>query len=183
VNITSFESLACPLDGNPLQRVDKAWRCPQGHSFDIARQGYVHLLPVQKKRSKDPGDSKTMVAARQRFLEAGYYRPIADAVSAAILNDAATGSELSCLDAGCGEGYYLRQLRRTKSHYRCSDWTFPSGRCWRRRAGKSAHVGWLAAMLICRCCRLQWTVFFAFSDFRCIRSLPGLCGRVGDWCK
>ncbi len=52
-----------------------------------------------------------MVAARQRFLEAGYYRPIADAVSAAILNGAARGgSELSCLDAGCGEGYYLRQL-------------------------------------------------------------------------
>nr|WP_236040306.1 methyltransferase domain-containing protein [Marinobacter nauticus] len=93
-----------------MQREDKVWRCPQGHSFDIARQGYVNLLPVQKKRSKEPGDSKAMVAARQRFLEAGYYRPIADAVSAAILNDAATGSELSCLDAGCGEGYYLRQL-------------------------------------------------------------------------
>ncbi|MEC8899000.1 MAG: methyltransferase domain-containing protein, partial [Pseudomonadota bacterium] len=88
----------------------KVWRCPQGHSFDIARQGYVNLLPVQKKRSKEPGDSKAMVAARQRFLEAGYYRPIADAVSAAILNGAARGSELSCLDAGCGEGYYLRQL-------------------------------------------------------------------------
>jgi 23S rRNA (guanine745-N1)-methyltransferase len=110
VNITSFDSLACPLDGNPLQREDKVWRCPQGHSFDVARQGYVNLLPVQKKRSKEPGDSKAMVAARQRFLEAGYYRPIADAVSAAILNDAATGSELRCLDAGCGEGYYLRQL-------------------------------------------------------------------------
>jgi 23S rRNA (guanine745-N1)-methyltransferase len=110
VNTTPFESLACPLDGNPLQREDKVWRCPQGHSFDIARQGYVNLLPVQKKRSKEPGDSKAMVAARQRFLEAGYYRPIADAVSAAILNDAATGGELSCLDAGCGEGYYLRQL-------------------------------------------------------------------------
>ncbi len=110
MNITSFDSLACPLDGNPLQREDKVWRCPQGHSFDIARQGYVNLLPVQKKRSKEPGDSKAMVAARQCFLEAGYYRPIADAVSAAILNGAARGSELSCLDAGCGEGYYLRQL-------------------------------------------------------------------------
>jgi len=114
VNISSFESLACPLDGNPLKRVDKAWRCPQGHSFDIARQGYVHLLPVQKKRSKDPGDSKTMVAARQRFLEAGYYRPISDAVSAATLSGTTEGSELSCLDAGCGEGYYLRQLAASK---------------------------------------------------------------------
>jgi len=65
---------------------------------------------VQKKRSKNPGDSKAMVAARRRFLEAGYYRPIADAVSAAVLRDRSQIATLSCLDAGCGEGYYLRQL-------------------------------------------------------------------------
>ncbi|HET8904932.1 MAG TPA: rRNA (guanine-N1)-methyltransferase, partial [Saccharospirillum sp.] len=55
--VTAFDHLACPLDGQPLTRQGTAWQCPQGHSFDIARQGYVHLLPVQKKRSKDPGDS------------------------------------------------------------------------------------------------------------------------------
>ena len=55
------------------------WRCTQGHSFDIARQGYVNLLPVQNKRSRDPGDSKTMIVARQEFLVAGFYQPIADA--------------------------------------------------------------------------------------------------------
>ena len=110
MNITSFESLACPLDGNPLQRVDKAWRCPQGHSFDIARQGYVHLLPVQKKRSKEPGDSKAMVAARQRFLAAGDYAPIAKALSQAVMRHCEQAETYSCLDAGCGEGYYLRQL-------------------------------------------------------------------------
>lgn len=110
MNSIPFEDLACPLDGNPLQQVDKSWRCPHGHSFDIARQGYVHLLPVQNKRSKDPGDSKSMVAARQRFLDAGYYRPIADAVTAATLSGASESRAMTCLDAGCGEGYYLRQL-------------------------------------------------------------------------
>ncbi|TVO52639.1 putative RNA methyltransferase [Denitromonas halophila] len=109
MRITAFDRLACPLDGAPLQRDGAAWRCADGHSFDIASQGYVHLLPVQQKRSRDPGDSKAMVAARRRFLNAGHYQPIAEAVSRATLLDLpAEGA--SCLDAGCGEGYYLRQL-------------------------------------------------------------------------
>ena len=108
---TPFEALACPLDGEALARRDGAWRCAAGHSFDIARQGYVNLLPVQQKRSRDPGDSKAMVAARQRFLEAGHYRPVAEAVGRAVLDGAGPGP-LSCLDAGCGEGYYLRELAR-----------------------------------------------------------------------
>jgi 23S rRNA (guanine745-N1)-methyltransferase len=106
--VTDFDRLACPLDGQPLSRQGTAWQCPGGHSFDIARQGYVHLLPVQNKRSRDPGDSKAMVAARQRFLNAGYYQAVASAVNEVVL--AGVGSWATCLDAGCGEGYYLRQL-------------------------------------------------------------------------
>ena len=106
--ITPCQKLACPLDGTALQHVGATWRCASGHSFDIASQGYTHLLPVQNKRSRDPGDSKEMVAARQRFLCAGFYQPIAAAVSQATLLDLPVSA--SCLDAGCGEGYYLRQL-------------------------------------------------------------------------
>ena len=107
---TAFTALACPLDGAPLQRQAVSLRCPEGHCFDLAAQGYVNLLPVQNKRSRDPGDSKEMVAARRRFLEAGHYKPIADAVARAVLAGAVPGRTLTCLDAGCGEGYYLRQL-------------------------------------------------------------------------
>lgn len=107
----AFNALACPLDGEPLTPSGASWRCPAGHSFDVARQGYLHLLPVQKKRTLDPGDSKEMVAARRRFLNAGYYRPIAEAVNALVLQGAADAPRvLSGLDAGCGEGYYLREL-------------------------------------------------------------------------
>lgn len=110
MSIESFDALACPLDGAALHREPAGWQCASGHNFDVARQGYVHLLPVQNKRSRDPGDSKAMVAARRRFLEAGFYQPIADAVSRATLDGVPVGARLSCLDAGCGEGYYLRQL-------------------------------------------------------------------------
>ena len=109
MSVSPFTALACPLDGAPLQRQGGSLRCANGHCFDVAAQGYTNLLPVQNKRSRDPGDSKEMVAARRRFLESGAYQPIAAAVSQAVLADLPPGS-LACLDAGCGEGYYLRQL-------------------------------------------------------------------------
>lgn len=108
--ITPCRALACPLDATPLAPAGTTWRCGAGHSFDIASQGYVNLLPVQHKRSRDPGDSNEMVAARRRFLNSGNYQPIAAAVSRAVLADCHPGAPLACLDAGCGEGYYLRQL-------------------------------------------------------------------------
>jgi len=110
MNVIPFNALACPLDGQALHNNGTAWCCANGHSFDIASQGYTHLLPVQKKRSRDPGDSKEMVACRRRFLEAGHYQPIAEAAGRAVLADTSPGATIRCLDAGCGEGYYLRQL-------------------------------------------------------------------------
>ncbi|MGB4063684.1 MAG: methyltransferase domain-containing protein [Azonexus sp.] len=110
MSIVPFQALACPLDGAPLHCHGSAWRCATGHSFDVASQGYANLLLVQQKRSLDPGDSKEMVAARRRFLNAGHYQPIAAAVSRVALADIPANATISCLDAGCGEGYYLRQL-------------------------------------------------------------------------
>lgn len=121
----AFNALACPLDGDPLSNSGTCWQCAAGHSFDVARQGYLHLLPVQKKRSLDPGDSKAMVAARQRFLNAGHYRPIADAVNRAVRqSENAEADTLACLDAGCGEGYYLRELAEVAEMAESTDRAF-----------------------------------------------------------
>ena len=103
------ESLSCPLDQLALQQAGKALRCDNGHSFDIASQGYVNLLGAHDKRSHDPGDSKSMVAARRAFLDSGHYKPIAEQlvelIGPLINNNAVIA------DAGCGEGYYLERLR------------------------------------------------------------------------
>ncbi|WP_404397730.1 putative RNA methyltransferase [Idiomarina loihiensis] len=98
--------LICSLDGKPLHLNERSWRCDNGHSYDVAKQGYVNLLPVQNKRSKDPGDSKAMVQARREFLEQGYYEPLAQVLADTVLAQ----GEQAVLDAGCGEGYYLRYL-------------------------------------------------------------------------
>src|SRR3546814_18639386 len=79
------------------------WQCAAGHSFDISSQGYTHLLPVQKKRSHDPGDSKEMVASRRRFLASDAYDPLANATNQMVLLNAPADATISCLDAGCGE--------------------------------------------------------------------------------
>ena len=51
-----MESLfRCPVCGAPLDRGDRAYRCPAGHSYDIAREGYTYLLPPNQKHSADPG--------------------------------------------------------------------------------------------------------------------------------
>ena len=68
--------LICPVCGEKLNRLDRSYRCPNRHSFDIARQGYVNLLTVNQKHSLNPGDTRQQVLSRRAFLEAGYYEPI-----------------------------------------------------------------------------------------------------------
>ena len=105
-------TFCCPLCHAPLAHADKSYACPQGHRFDMAKEGYVNLLPVQHKRSRDPGDSAEMMQARRAFLDAGHYQPLRDAVAgklAALLPDGAT----SLLDIGCGEGYYTSAFAQT----------------------------------------------------------------------
>lgn len=96
----------CPICGAPLCMERMAWHCPAGHSFDVARQGYVNLLTVGQKHSLHPGDTREMVAARRAFLNAGFYAPVAEAVCDAIGRHC--GEPDSVLDVGCGEGYYLK---------------------------------------------------------------------------
>lgn len=98
----------CPLCAAPLARGEHAYACPNGHSFDLAKEGYVHLLPANRMHSKNPGDDKEMAAARSRFLSKDHYAPLRDALCALALGHAGPGPAV--LDAGCGEGYYTAGL-------------------------------------------------------------------------
>ncbi|HEY8159569.1 MAG TPA: 23S rRNA (guanine(745)-N(1))-methyltransferase [Methylobacter sp.] len=96
----------CPLCAASLQLNQKSYVCENNHRFDLAKEGYLNLLPVQFKHSAEPGDNKQMMQARREFLEAGYYEPMAKAV--AIIINAHQPKHL--LDLGCGEGYYSRKI-------------------------------------------------------------------------
>ncbi len=91
----------------------------------MARQGYVNLLPVQHKRSKQPGDSKEMVSARTRFLDSGVYESIADRLAEIVVAQVSGDKEICLMDAGCGEGYYFNYVFNIlKGKEGCSDLSF-----------------------------------------------------------
>jgi len=99
-------SLICPLCHLPLQPLSGAFRCDTGHQFDRAREGYVNLLPVQHKGSREPGDSAEMLQARRAFLDAGHYQRLRDSVAEIVAGRLAASPAAEILDIGCGEGYY-----------------------------------------------------------------------------
>lgn len=112
--------LTCPVcrekgRAETLRRAEHAYLCAAGHSFDRAKSGYVNLLLPGDKHSKAPGDNALMVAARRKFLEKGYYRPLALAagtcLSERLAESPPSGRPLAVLDSGCGEGYYTAQVR------------------------------------------------------------------------
>lgn len=102
--------ILCPTCGAALTLGSRQWLCPKGHCFDVARQGYVNLLPVTQKHSLHPGDTREQVVARRTFLEAGFYEPLAQAVCQAARRYGKNAKAI--LDAGCGEGYYSAQIAR-----------------------------------------------------------------------
>ena len=94
--------LTCPVCAQPLVRVEHSYLCPNRHTFDIARSGYVNLY--RSNSSGHHGDDKKMILARTAFLNRGYYDALADAVAARAAELCPEGGVV--LDAGCGEGKY-----------------------------------------------------------------------------
>ncbi|MBV2356846.1 methyltransferase domain-containing protein [Streptomyces sp. J2-1] len=97
-----LDVLCCPVCRARLHPGQGALRCPDGHAFDIARQGYAALLTGARATS---GDDADMVQARMRFLAAGAYEPVREALTR-LAADALPGPG-TVADLGCGTGHYL----------------------------------------------------------------------------
>lgn len=89
--------LICPVCGEELKKEEKRLYCKNGHSFDIAKEGYVNLLTGSKSGDKT-GDSKESARARHEFLQKGYFAFLKDEISKRLSG--------TVLDLCCGEGYY-----------------------------------------------------------------------------
>ena len=107
---TFSANFRCPICQSPLKVGEKVWQCtgenPQQrqHDFDVAKQGYVNLLPVQNKHSKNPGDSDESIMARRRFLQAGFYQSLQDGLYDFCKGLLSSQPSVNWLDIGCGEG-------------------------------------------------------------------------------
>jgi 23S rRNA (guanine745-N1)-methyltransferase len=100
--------LLCPVRGCHLALAREEFRllCPRGHSFDVARSGYINLLQPQERRSKKPGDTAAAAGARRRLHDLGVTEPLLRAIAEML---AASPADI-VLDAGCGDGFYLGSL-------------------------------------------------------------------------
>ncbi|MBX3056035.1 MAG: methyltransferase domain-containing protein [Anaerolineae bacterium] len=102
--------LICPVCARPLGDYGQVWRCPAGHSFDVAREGYANLLRRHKKLPETVGDTPEMLRARREFLARGFYEPLSEVINEIVVTAVATLPAPVIVDMGCGEGYYLRRL-------------------------------------------------------------------------
>lgn len=107
----------CPVCASPLSADGKTYRCINSHSYDISKEGYVNLLPANRKHSREPGDSNEMLNARKSFLDKGYYKQTAEAVTSIAVKylHGRKPSPYTILDAGCGEGYYTGYISENEA--------------------------------------------------------------------
>jgi 23S rRNA (guanine745-N1)-methyltransferase len=103
-------ALACPVCGAELTMRATDAVCGNGHAFDRARSGYLNLLLSNKKQSKEPGDSPDMMRSRRTFLKGGFYDPMAEAATAAVMESLAGRVDAQVADLGCGEGFFTARL-------------------------------------------------------------------------
>src|SRR5947209_4246827 len=107
--------LICPVCGSSFTKAENALQCTQGHTFDVAREGYVNLLGKHSTQ----GDTKEMLVARRNFLERGYYDALSTHINRLISTILVVGASaltrngiINVLDVGCGEGYFLGRLQQ-----------------------------------------------------------------------
>ncbi len=101
----------CPLCQSDLRLTTSSASCENQHTFDRAKSGYLNLLPVQFKKSRQPGDDKSMLRARQTFHSFGSYSPLMDAMSSMLVEHLTPQRrDVTVFDAGCGEGTYLNTV-------------------------------------------------------------------------
>ncbi|MEN9403095.1 MAG: rRNA ((745)-N(1))-methyltransferase [Verrucomicrobiota bacterium] len=100
-------ALTCPHCRSPLTRSEKSYRCTQGHSFDLAKEGYLSLLHG-RQRGEGRGDTKAMIQARDRVHQAGVFEPLVQALTALPLEKPIN----TVLELGCGEGFFLDHIAR-----------------------------------------------------------------------
>ena len=101
--------LVCPVCRGALRREGKSVKCDMGHSFDMAREGYVNLLAGAHKPGNLTGDSREMAANRRDFLDKDYFLPLKKTLGEYIAQNAPAGPGM---DICCGEGYYTPALGR-----------------------------------------------------------------------
>jgi 23S rRNA (guanine745-N1)-methyltransferase len=97
----------CPLCKTGFTAAAGALVCQNGHSFDLARAGYVNLLSGRSRRPAAGGDCPAQLRYRAQFLDAGYLHALTTTVVRQVER---SGQGTHVLDAGSGTGRHLARV-------------------------------------------------------------------------
>jgi 23S rRNA (guanine745-N1)-methyltransferase len=109
--------LICPVCDQALIKENTCYTCTRNppHSFDLSKFGYINLLLPHRKKTLEPGDNLEMIRSRKDFFSQNHYQPIAELLNQHIalkIKDLPF-KDAGIVDIGCGEGYYLINLKRS----------------------------------------------------------------------
>jgi hypothetical protein len=96
------ELLRCPACLSPLAAAQGSLICARRHAYDVARHGYVTLLP-SAGRCCPIGDDAGMINARAAIMDAGHFEPLTTALAERACSLSLPDSSV-VLDAGAGTG-------------------------------------------------------------------------------
>lgn len=152
-----FDWLLCPHCREPLQVDGPVAHCAHGHSYDLARHGYLNLLGRAQGLN---ADSAEMVARRDAFLARGHYVPIAEA----LVTQVGQPPGARILEVGAGTGWYLARVLDTlpEAAGLGMDVSVPAARRLARCHGRARAVvadAWQPLPLRDGCCDVLLSVF------------------------
>ncbi|EPA8844270.1 putative RNA methyltransferase [Listeria monocytogenes] len=97
--------LACPICGKAFEfKEPQSFVCLEGHGFDIAKPGYVHLLKQAHKTKYD----QALFESRKKVIASGFFEKLIERVTEIIAEK--KKEQLVLYDAGCGEGSHLARV-------------------------------------------------------------------------
>lgn len=128
--------LRCPRCQATVELLDRTLRCPAGHAYDVAKQGYANLTGAAQPAH---ADTAAMVAVRAELLGGGRYAVLTEALLGEIPQRLG-----AVLEVGTGTGHYVSAVLDARPEARALGLDISVAAC-RRAARAHPRLGVVAA--------------------------------------